>query len=245
MNAPEPPASRAAFHAALAALQAELTFSMPLAEALPLLPRHGLCWYLLPGDTDDGHELRLCHKDGHQVLTFAESFADLPLAFAGLIGMPAVLITAGIVAGRFSEALDNATTEPTEPTEPADPTEPAAAASATIEAGAPTAADTAAASLAEATDGVVVSGAEPEPTEPELAEDPSHSTEPLSEADRATTLDMVKAMAPETRKAFTIAFRDCFNVSREARAVAPLITEERHRQFVCRFVNEAEGVAAP
>ena len=107
MNHPEPPASRAAFHAALAALQAQLTPATTLAEALALLPRHGLSWYLLPGDADGCHELRLCHAGGHQLATFAEKFAGLPLAFAWLIGMPAVLVT----------TLDNATTEATEATE--------------------------------------------------------------------------------------------------------------------------------
>jgi len=74
---------------------------------------------------------------------------------------------------------------------------------------------------------------EPKPEEAETA------------TDRATTLEMVKAMSPDQRRAFTVAFRDAFNVPREARAVAPLITEECHRQFVCRFVDEAEGIAAP
>jgi len=217
MNHPEPPASRAAFHAALAALQAELTPATTLAEALALLPRHGLSWCLLPGDVDDCHELRLCHAEGHQLATFAD-LADLPLAFAGLIGMPAVLITTETIT-----ALPPATEATPAPERPT--ASPALA--------------TAATSLAEATDGSVV---EEEPAE---AVDPSHSTELLSEADRATTLDLVKAMAPETRKAFTVAFRDAFNVPREGRAVAPLILEERHRQFVCRFVDEAEGVAAP
>jgi len=225
MNHPEPPASRAAFHAALAALQAELTPATTLAEALALLPRHGLSWCLLPGDVDDCHELRLCHAEGHQLATFADR-ADLPLAFAGLIGMPAALITTELLI-RFDPSVDDDQEPPATEADPAP--EPPAASPALA---------TAAASLAEATGGSVVEEDEP-------AEDPSHSTELLSEADRLTTLDLVKAMAPETRKAFTVAFRDAFNVPREARAVAPLILEERHRQFACRFVDEAEGIAAP
>jgi len=187
---------------------------MTISEALPLLPAHGFAWYLLPGDVDGCHELRLCHAEGWNVATFAD-LAGLPLAFAGLVGIPAVLITSITVAA--PQAPPTAEPEP----------EPVA----------PAAVETAAASLAEATGGTVVEDAEPE--------DPSHSTEPLSESDRATTLELVKAMTAEQRRAFTIAFRDAFSVPRDARAVAPLITQERHRQFVCRFVDESEGVPAP
>lgn len=215
MNHAPPPPSQAAYYTALAAIQAQLTPVMTISEALPLLPAHGFAWYLLPGDAHNPHELRLCHAEGHSVAVFADHLAGLPLAFAGLIGIPAVLITSITVAG--PQAPPTAEPEP--------------------ESAAPAAVETAAASLAEATGGTVVEDAEPE--------DPSHSTEPLSEADRATTLDLVKAMTAEQRKSFTIAFRDAFNVPREARAVAPLITQERHRQFVCRFVDEAEGVPAP
>jgi hypothetical protein len=230
MNHPSPPPSQAAYYAALAALQAQLTPATTMLEALALLPAHGFAWYLLPGDVDGGHELRLCHAEGWNVATFAD-LAGLPLAFAGLVGIPAVLITTATVVERFSDALGKATTGPQGP-----PTaEPGLVLSVEPRGASPLA--TAAASLAEATDGTVVEDAEPE--------DPSHSTEPLSEADRATTLELVKAMTAEQRKAFTIAFRDAFNVPRDARAVAPLILEERHRQFVCRFVDEVEGVPAP
>lgn len=220
MNHAPPPSSQAAFYAALAALQAQLTPATTMAEALALLPAHGFAWYVLPGGDDECHELRLCHAEGHDVATFAENLAALPLALAGLIGMPAVLL------GPADPVAEPQATPPAEP-------EPEPAAPAAIEA--------AAASLAEATGGTVVEEAEADAE----AEDPSHSTEPLSEADRTTTLELVKAMTAEQRRAFTIAFRDAFSVPREARAVAPLITQERHRQFVCRFVDEAEGVPAP
>lgn len=231
MNHAPPPPSQAAYYTALAALQAQLTPATTLEQALALLPAHGLAWYLLPGDRDECHELRLCHAEGHSVATFCDSIADLPLVFAGLVGIPAVLMTTATVVERFSDALDKATTE----SHPPLPAVPGLVLSVEPRGASPLA--TAAASLAEATGGTVVEDAEPE--------DPSHSTEPLSEADRATTLDLVKAMTAQQRKSFTIAFRDAFNVPREARAVAPLITQERHRQFVCRFVDEAEGVPAP
>ena len=222
MNHPEPPASRAAFHAALAALQAQLTPDTTIEQALALLPAHGLAWYLLPGDGGRVYELRLCHAEGHSLASWSEPGASVRVVLAGLIGLPALLLgPADPVADADEQQVAKPQAEP-----PAEP-EPEPAAPAAVEA--------AAASLAEATGGTVV----------EEHEDPSHSTEPLSEADRATTLELVKAMTAEQRKAFTIAFRDAFNVPREARAVAPLIVEERHRQFVCRFVDEAEGVPAP
>ena len=225
MNHAPPPLSQTAYYAALAALQAKLTPATTMPEALALLPAHGFAWYLLPGDVDGGHELRLCHAQCWNVSTFANSLADLPLVLAGLIGMPTVLLGPADPVDDFD---DQQVAEPQSPPTAEPEPEPAAPAAAV---------EVAAASLAEATDGTVVEDAEPE--------DPSHSTEPLSEADRATTLELVKAMTAEQRKAFTIAFRDAFSVPREARAVAPLITQERHRQFVCRFVDEAEGVPAP
>lgn len=236
MNHAPPPPSQAAYYAALAALQAQLTPATTIEQALALLPAHGFAWYLLPGDVDGGHELRLCHAEGWNVASFAD-LAGLPLTFAGLVGIPAVLMTSITVAGHQAPPpaepapphcwlQGRAGSPPAEP-EPERPAAPAAVV------------DLAAASLAEATGGTVVEESEPEP------EDPSHSTEPLSEADRATTLGMVKAMTAEQRKSFTIAFRDAFNVPRDALAVAPLIVEERHRQFVCRFVDEIEGVPAP
>lgn len=236
MNHATPPPSQAAFYAALAALQAQLTPATTMAEALALLPAHGLAWYLLPGDADECHELRLCHAEGHSLASWSTPGASLRVALAGLIGLPALLLGP---ADPVAEPQAPPTAEPAPPhcwlqgragSPPVEP-KPEPAAPAAIEA--------AAASLAEATGGTVVEEAEAE------AEDPSHSTEPLSEADRATTLELVKAMTAEQRRAFTIAFRDAFSVPREARAVAPLITQERHRQFVCRFVDEAEGVPAP
>ena len=229
MNHASPPPSQAALYAALAALQAQLTPATTIAEALALLPAHGLAWYLLPGDRDECHELRLCHAEGHSLASWSEPGASLRVALAGLIGLPALLLGPD---DPVADADEQQVVEPQAPppAEPEPEPEPA-----------PAAIEAAAASLAEATGGTVVEDVEPEAE----TEDPSHSTEPLSEADRATTLELVKAMTAEQRRAFTIAFRDAFSVPREARVVAPLITQERHRQFVCRFVDEAEGVPAP
>ena len=91
----------------------------------------------------------------------------------------------------------------------------------------------AAESLAAATDGVLVA----DPAEP----DPST---PLTEEQRTLALDVVKALTPAQRQAFTISFRDAFRVDRSAKAIAPLITELRHLEFCDRWTLEAAGKVA-
>ena len=56
---------------------------------------------------------------------------------------------------------------------------------------------------------------------------------------------MIKAMNTEQRKSFTIAFRDAFKVPREAKSIAPLITEVRHMEFCDRWSIENAGGVAP
>jgi len=63
----------------------------------------------------------------------------------------------------------------------------------------------------------------------------------LDEQQKASAVSMIKAMTPEQRKAFTIAFRDAFRVDREERSITPLITEQRHLTFIDRFTVEAAG----
>lgn len=63
----------------------------------------------------------------------------------------------------------------------------------------------------------------------------------LDEQQKASAVSMIKAMTPEQRKAFTIAFRDAFRVDREQRSITPLITDQRHLSFIDRFTVEAAG----
>ena len=63
----------------------------------------------------------------------------------------------------------------------------------------------------------------------------------LDEQQKASAVSMIKAMAPEQRKAFTIAFRDAFRVDRDQRSITPLITEQCHLNFIDRFTVEAAG----
>ena len=68
---------------------------------------------------------------------------------------------------------------------------------------------------------------------------------PLTKEQRETALEMVKIMNTEQRKAFTISFRSAFNVPRDAKTIAPLITELQHLHFVDRFTIEMAGGVAP
>lgn len=97
--------------------------------------------------------------------------------------------------------------------------------------------DKAAQSLAAATGGEVVD---------EDAELPGRAQDdPLTDAERETAVAMVRAMDAAQRKAFTIAFRHAFEIPAAERAVAPLIQQFRHLEFVDRFTGEAAGVVKP
>lgn len=63
----------------------------------------------------------------------------------------------------------------------------------------------------------------------------------LSEEEKAAAIAMVKAMAPEQRRAFTKAFRDEFEVPPEAKQISPYIQELRHLHFCDRYTVEAAG----
>jgi hypothetical protein len=81
---------------------------------------------------------------------------------------------------------------------------------------------------------------DPEPETPGRA-----TTDLLTETERGAALAMVKAMTADQRKAFTLAFRHAFSVPREEKAIAPLIQQFQHLQFVDRFTGEAAGVVVP
>ena len=52
---------------------------------------------------------------------------------------------------------------------------------------------------------------------------------------------MVKVMQPAQRKAFTIAFRNAFDVPDTVTRIASEIKQVRHLQFIDRFTVEAAG----
>lgn len=68
----------------------------------------------------------------------------------------------------------------------------------------------------------------------------------LSESDKATAIGILKSLAPDARKRFTVEFRDHFNVPRESKTITPHITQKQHLNFIQAFMDEIElsGVAA-
>ena len=62
----------------------------------------------------------------------------------------------------------------------------------------------------------------------------------LSEADRETCLAMIRALTPEQRKPFTVAFRSHFNVDKSSRVIAPHIVQVQHQKFIQSFIDELE-----
>ena len=83
----------------------------------------------------------------------------------------------------------------------------------------------------------------------EFAEEPAIATQPttpdmqreLTEAERTTAIDMIKAMEPGQRKAFTKAFRELFAVPADAKQISPFITRLEHWLFIDRYTVEAAG----
>ena len=137
---------------------------------------------------------------------------------------------AGLILGLLGVFQQEQAAQPAEPEDmqkthiPAPAPEPAAAVEAAAE------------SLAAATSGAVVAN----PDQPGRAPD-----DPLTDAEKAACVAMVKQMDAAQRKAFAIHFRNAFKVPSEEKAIAPLMVEFRHLDFVDRFTGEAAGVPRP
>lgn len=200
---------------ALSELQSRLTSDNTIEDALRLMPKYGLAWYYADGATVLGH------NEGHatMIIESSDTYADdLTL----LLGLPSLVVDA---SDDEPAALD-----------------PAPAAAAPVEV-------------------VVTEAAPPEPAatpapEPEPAASPAAtamagendanlSTAPLSPEDAKSAKSMIAALPVEKQKAFKKAFCDTFAISPQPMRIAGCITEMRHASFVRRFVDEAEGVAAP
>ena len=92
---------------------------------------------------------------------------------------------------------------------------------------------------------------EPEPEDEEFDELGAESylpaediRRPLSEQEKAAAVDMVKAMPPDRRRAFTKTFREVFAVPADAKQIVPFISELQHLQFIDRYTVEAAGGVA-
>jgi hypothetical protein len=93
--------------------------------------------------------------------------------------------------------------------------------------------EAAAESLAAATGGAVV---------PDQGRAPD---DPLTDEEKAAAVQMVKEMDAALRKSFTISFRSAFRVPSSEKAIAPLLQQFKHLDFVDRFTGEAAGVPRP
>lgn len=77
-----------------------------------------------------------------------------------------------------------------------------------------------------------------EPGDPEPSADIHRA---LSDQEKASAVDMVKAMPPDRRRAFTKTFREVFSIPAEAKQIAPFFTELQHLHFIDRYTVEASG----
>jgi hypothetical protein len=167
---------------------------------------------------DTGSELIVAHIGGHHIACREEVDASTAQAVSWALGLPLSLIP------------ERATAEPSVPAADAD--EP--------EAAAPDPEPVAEQEVEEEEAAAPEPGPDPEPNTPGRA-----TTDPLTEAERGAALAMVKAMSADQRKSFALAFRHAFSVPREEKAIAPLIQQFQHLQFVDRFTGEAAGVVVP
>ena len=215
---------------ALKAFEADVAFSAALAQFQKDLPEetifaevrraagHGFSWFCRPSEPGF-FEVRLRHSGGAEVSAEGESIAAL---LAGLLGHPLVDGVAPLAAQAAEPEQDEAVE---------------AAADALLANLSPSTTPLVAAaeSLAAATSGVVV-------TEPDESE---RLAAPLTDAQKSVAISMISSLSAEERKAFTISFRDAFRVPREAKSIAPLISEVRHLEFCDRWSFEAAGGVAP
>lgn len=110
---------------------------------------------------------------------------------------------------------------------------------------APAALPTAAASEAtQEPEPAAVQADEPDDEEFDELGDPEPSADihrALSDQEKASAVDMVKAMPPDRRRAFTKTFREVFSIPAEAKQIAPFFTELQHLHFIDRYTVEASG----
>jgi hypothetical protein len=224
----------AAFSAALAEFQsAEPTGS--LLEEVRRAAGHGLAWYCRPSVEPGFYEVQLRHKAGAEISAKGESLTAL---LAGLLGYALahdIAVAPGAQAAEPDKICDSCILSPGEQSEPKLKAESSPAPVAAEALVAPTpAVQVAAESLAAATSGAAVT--EPVPD--------SGPATPLTAEQKAAAVAMIKALTPDQRRAFTISFRDVFKVPREAKAIAPLITQHRHLRFCDDWSIEAAGGVA-
>jgi hypothetical protein len=216
----------AAFSAALAEFQAGPREELIFDDARRASD-HGFAWFVRPSEPGF-FEVVLRHKGGAEIRADGES---IKATLAGLLGHPLAHDAAPLPTA-WPLAVDAQASEPGKICNSritAAPTPQPVAIPATAPA------QLAAESLAAATGGAVALG----PTE--YVPDPS---QPLTAEQKTVCVEMISSLGIDQQKAFKIAFRDAFRVPREAKAIAPLITEVRHMEFCDRWSIEAGGGVA-
>ena len=223
-----------AFNKALAAFQAEnLPLEKSLAEFLQAANRAGFSWSIRAVDTDGCLELSLFHQGGAEITctTAPEGQLRSLLSLLGALPMPAAEASPQPAAQSLAAGTDGAVAAEPSP-EPAASSPFVTLVLAAQAGNAHAEAAIAAQSLAAGTDGAVA------------AEPASDPTTPLTAEQQATAVAMVGAMSQAERRAFSVAFRNAFNVPRSVASLVPLITERQHLEFVDRFTTEAAGGVA-
>jgi hypothetical protein len=86
---------------------------------------------------------------------------------------------------------------------------------------------------------------DPLAADPDPNDDPSTSTQPLSDEDKTVLLGMLRALPSAKSKAAIVAFRKAFSVPPGITKPSDAITELRHRVFLTRLIDEAENIPTP
>lgn len=221
--------AEAAFSDRLCALQLVTGIEATTATLLKEANEHGFSWQFMAAEPPYVDVL-LRHEMGGM----ARATGTHPTAvLLGLLGcLPPDLVPSWLLEQERQETPEAVRSVVVTP-------EPAAAPAPTAEAEpapAPVAdaATAAAESLAAATAGEVV---------PEAGD--RSAEDPLTDAEKATAKAMIKGMAPDQRRQFTIAFRHAFRVPADQTAIAPLIQQFCHLDFIDRFTGEAAGLVRP
>jgi hypothetical protein len=201
----------ASFSTALAEFQSKADPGLNPIQAARAATAHGFSWLARPSGPGL-IEVRLRHSGGADAAAEGPCLSEL---LAGLLGL--------------APGDETPTAAPLPLQQPPQAPEPVQSMHESHTAPEPDPVEVAAESLAAATGGTVVEADEPDPTTPLTAEQ------------REAALEMVKALSPYERKAFTISFRDAFRVDRSVKAIAPVIQQLRHLHFIDRFTVEAAG----
>jgi hypothetical protein len=226
----------AALSAALAEFQAGPRDASLFADAARAAG-HGFAWFARPSEV--GHfQVVVRHKSGAEISADGESIVT---TLAGLLGHP--LAQHGVpLATQASEPEQKVSGFPDWARLEAD-------IKAAKTAGPPLVkpkpeitpallpAQVAAESLAAATGGAVVAEAVADP-EPD-------TTQLLTDQQKKACVNMITALTADQRRDFTKSFRDAFRVPRDAKAIAPLITQMRHMKFCDDWSFEAALGLAP